>query len=80
MRFDEILRRGREAAGQPAEEIPVDSKDEDESDEEGGFEDRDPSGEAGEVILGKEIAEDWRKAALREIEEDDKGQEGGALK
>lgn len=53
---------------------------EDESDEDGGLEDRDPSGEAGEVILGKEIAEDWRKAALKEIEEDDKGQEGEALK
>ncbi|NIS79757.1 MAG: TraM recognition domain-containing protein [Anaerolineales bacterium] len=58
------------------EEARVNLPWEDENDEEGRLEDRDPSGEAGDVILGKEIAEDWRKAALREIEEDDEGREG----
>jgi hypothetical protein len=47
---------------------------EDELDEESGSESSGISGEDGDVILGKEIDEDWRKAALREIEEDDEEQ------
>ncbi|MDF1500770.1 MAG: type IV secretion system DNA-binding domain-containing protein [Anaerolineales bacterium] len=38
------------------------------------------AGEAEDVLLGKEIAEDWRETALREIEEEDEEQDGEAPK